>query len=378
MTQRPLRLGVIGGGIGSAVGNVHRIAATMDGRWSVEAGCFSTDAQVNRQTANLWGVEATRNYINWRALLEAEHESLDALLVLTPTPSHAKLVIEAIKAGFHIICEKSLATSSAEIVKINEELKQHKRFLAVTYNYSGYPMLRQLKKIISNGELGNITQVQIEMPQEGYARVGLDGRAAIPQAWRLVDRNVPTISLDLGVHLHHTVYFLTGARPVELVAMQDSYGAFPQVVDNVMCMARYTKGIACQLWQSKSALGHRNGLRVRVYGTQGSAEWFQMEPEVLYMSDNRGGLTMLDRGTAEVELAAEDRYTRFKAGHPAGFIEAFANYYYDIADALIMFGKSGKYDSLFVFGAETAEEGLRMCEAMEQSSHSKRWESVKC
>jgi predicted dehydrogenase len=160
--------------------------------------------------------------------------------------------------------------------------------------------------------------------------------------------------------------------------MQDSYGAFPQVVDNVMCIARYTGGIACQLWESKAAPGHRNGLRVRVYGTQGSAEWFQMEPEMLRMSDNRGGTMLFDRGAAGAGLAMEERYTRFKAGHPAGFIEAFANYYYDIADSLIAFDKSGTHGSPFVFGAETAEEGMLMCEAMARSSHSKRWERVEC
>ena len=376
MRAAPLRLGVIGGGLGSAVGEVHRIAATMDRRWSIVAGSFSTDAVKNAATAESWGVDAERVYSDWRGLLASERESLDAVLVLTPTPSHAEIVVAALATGMNVICEKALAASAKEARSIAEAAAMHKKFLAVTYNYSGYPMLRELRSVIAQGRLGKLTQIQVEMPQEGFLRLNKQGGAMVPQAWRLVDAAVPVVSLDLGVHLHQMVHFLSGETPVEVVATQDSFGSFPQVVDNVACLIHYSGGMACQMWYGKSALGHRNGLRVRVYGTEGAAEWFQLEPETLYLNDNRGGRHVIDRGSLEAGTATEARYTRFKVGHPAGFIEAFANYYYDVADALLEFRRTGAHGSPFVFGADTAEEGLRLFEAVAQSSKLKRWESV--
>lgn len=376
MKTAALKLGVIGGGIGSAVGEVHRIAATMDGRWSIQAGSFSTNADRNRATAEAWGVNGSRCYYDWRELLASERSSLDAVLVLTPTPSHAEIVIAAVEAGHQVICEKALAASADEAARIASALKQHAGFLAVTYNYSGYPMLRELKSLIAQGRLGRLTQIHVEMPQEGFLRLGKDGSPMIPQAWRLQDGPVPTVSLDLGTHLHHMVHFLSGERPIELVATQESFGSFSQVVDNVSCLVHYSGGMTCQMWYGKSALGHRNGLRVRIYGTEGSAEWFQLDPETLHLNDNRGGKRVIDRSAMEATTAGQARYTRFKVGHPAGFIEAFANYYVDMAEALTEFQLHGTHGSPFVFGAAIAEEGLRMFESAASSARHKRWEKL--
>jgi predicted dehydrogenase len=137
---------------------------------------------------------------------------------------------------------------------------------------------------------------------------------------------IPTISLDLGVHVHQMIDFLTGEKPIELVAIQNSQGNFKQVVDNSMCIARYTNNLVCNIWYSKAALGYRNGLRVRVFGEKASIEWYQMDPEFLIYHDNAGRKITLDRANADIEIANDLRYNRFKSGHPAGFLEAFANH----------------------------------------------------
>jgi len=376
MRRIPFKIGFIGGGINSAVGNTHRIAAQMDCRFVLEAGCFSTRTKINRETARQWGVDEFRVYDDWRALLDAEKGKLDAVCVLTPTPIHAEIVVEALRKGFAVICEKTLATSSREAAAICRAVEARGGFLAVTYNYTGYPMLRELRQMILRGRLGRIHLIQIEMPQEGYIRLDKQGKPVRPQAWRLQDREVPIVSLDLGSHLHNMIYFLTAKRPLEVVADQASYGFFRPVIDNVMCLARYENDMRAQIWYGKMALGHRNGLRVRVYGDRGGAEWFQMVPEELILNDAGGKRQIVDRASSCVEIADQPRYNRFKSGHPAGFIEAFANHYYDIADALLEFRKTGRYQSPWVFTAQLAEEGLKMLEAISRSAKNHCWQKI--
>lgn len=376
MSKQVLKLGFIGGALNSAVGATHKIASQMDGRWQLASGCFSTDQKSNIDTAKAWGVAADRLYENWEDFLKAEQGKVDAVAVLTPTPSHTEIVISALDYGYAVICEKAMTVSSSEAKMIRDAVKRNNAYLAVTYNYTGYPMLRELQVLIQNGKLGKLNQVHIEMPQEGFARIDKDGKKPVPQSWRLHDTEVPTLSLDLGVHLHHMINFLSNERPVELVAVTNSFGHFEGIVDNTMCIARYTGDLDCQIWYGKTALGSSNGLRVRVYGAEGSAEWFQMHPETLELYDNKGRKTLLERSSVDIQVADELRYNRFKAGHPAGFLEAFANYYYDMADGLIEFKERGEHTVPWVIGVEQAHEGLVMLEAIAESANSKSWKKI--
>ncbi len=375
MISKPLEIGFIGGAIDSAIGYTHKIAAQMDGRWRLSAGCFSTNNKINLQTAQLYDVKEDRLYYNWQDLLIAEKDKLDAVVVLTPTPSHAEHVESAIKNGYPVICEKALAVSSEEASRIKNIVHTHQGYLVVTYNYTGYPMLRELQGLIKRDYFGELNQIHIEMPQEGFSRLCKNRTKPTPQPWRLRDNMVSTLSLDLGVHVHHLVKFLTNERPVELVAINNTFGFF-DVVDNTMCIARYTKNIDCQIWFGKTALGHSNGLRIRLYGTKGSAEWYQMNPETITTSDNSGRISIIERSSINLQIADESRYNRFKAGHPAGFIEAFANLYYDLADSLMEFKQLGRVTSPWVFGVDDALEGLLMMEAMAKSATNKTWQSI--
>tara|TARA_R110001592_G_scaffold212546_1_gene464948 strand:- start:4094 stop:5233 length:1140 start_codon:yes stop_codon:yes gene_type:complete len=365
-------IGFIGGSIKSAVGHTHQIASQMDGRWSLEAGCFSQTESTNKQTAKEWGVSSDRTYNTYQELLLNERGKLDVIVVLTPTPSHTRIVLDIISAGFGVICEKALSASSDEASLIEAAVKTKKQFLAVTLNYTGYPMLRELKSWVGNDKLGKIQQIQIEMPQEGFARLDSQGHKPCPQSWRLKDAAIPTISLDLGVHLHHIVYYLTKANPQEVVADQSSFGWFDGVVDDVSCLVRYSQDIRCQMWFSKTALGHRNGLKVRIYGDKASAEWYQMQPEELYVNHIDGRREIIDRACA-VDVAGQLKFNRFKAGHPAGFVEAFANLYCDIADSYAVYLETGEYASSDVFGVSHSVAGLKLFEAMSESVLERKW-----
>lgn len=371
---RPFSLGFIGGSLASAVGYAHFAACTMDRRWSVDAACFSPDVDDNVATADAYGVAPDRLYRGWREFLAAEKGRLDAVAVLTPTPMHYEIVIECLAQRIPVICEKALALNSSHARELAELCSKTKGFLAVSYNYSGYPMVRELRSLIRRGVLGEVIHFQAEMPQEGFLRVDAHGNKPSPQSWRLVDGEIPTIYLDLAVHLHHLLFYLTDQRPLEVIADQRRYGWF-DVVDNVTCLCRYTNDVQGQLWFSKSALGHRNGLRLRIYGSTASAEWYQAAPEEVLLSFQDARRQVLDRA-ATVELAGLRRYNRFKAGHPAGYIEAFANLYDDIADALDEYRSSGSWKSEEVFSGDMAAEGLNMLEAMAESATTGGWVSV--
>jgi predicted dehydrogenase len=360
----PLRIGIIGGALNSAVGYTHFNASRLDGHFQVESGCFSRDMEQNENSARIYGVSPERVHRHWQSLIEKEISNLDAIVVLTPTPTHTDIVTAALEAEYPVICEKALGVSSEECRRIDEMVKRKKGFLAVTYNYSGYPMIRELRRMIRDGRLGELQQIHIEMPQEGYLR-----QSAKPQPWRCRDYEVPTVSLDLGVHVHHLVDFLTdGKKPEQVIGDQASYGLFPDLIDNVYCLARYQDNVRVQAWWGKTALGYRNGLRVRIFGSKASAEWYQMDPENLRWADDDGHHFVLDRGSGEADTASKIRYNRFKAGHPSGFIEAFANLYADIAENLRAYQSGNKMKNDFVYGADHAEEGMCFLEALKLGS----------
>lgn len=376
--KRKLRVAFVGGAFDSAVGRSHRIAIEMDQCFELVAGCFSRNAEKNRESAIQYGIDIQRAYNDIQGLIARESNNIDCIVILTPQDQHFEHVRLCLEACIPVVCEKALVSTSSQAEEIHALLCNTKGFLAVTYNYTGYPMVRELKHMIASGMLGAIQQVHIEMPQEGFSRLAQDGEPMTPQSWRLHDGSIPTISLDLGVHLHMMVKFLTGQTPVELVAISGSRGNFSQVADNVNCLVKYSNDIDCSVWYSKTAFGYRNGQRFRVFGELGAAEWIQENPEYLSFADNSGGKYILDRTSKFTKVANLPRYQRFKAGHPAGFIEAFANYYVDIAESLRDYlDDRGDQDQDYVFGIEESLEGLQMLEAISRSAANKKWEVIK-
>ena len=370
--KKVYKLAIIGGGVDSAVGYTHLIASQMDHRWDLVSACFSRKRNNNIKTVNSWNLGQIRTYDNWKQLLVDEQGKVDAVAILTPTPLHFEMVSDAIKLGIPVICEKSLASNYEEAYKICKLQNNNNGFLAVTHNYTGYPMLRELKSLVSDGEIGQVTQIQIEMPQEGFARLDISDNKPCPQAWRLVDGKIPGVTLDLGTHLQHMIHYITGENPCSLIADQNTFGWFKDVVDDVTIFAKYPSGMKSSMWYGKSALGHRNGLRIRLYATKASAEWFQMEPEVLTVYDVHGNKKILDRAS-QVQVAGSSRYQRFKPGHPAGFIEAFANIYSDIADKLDEYKQTGIIDENWTYGALQASKGLKFFEHTVESHSKKSW-----
>jgi predicted dehydrogenase len=375
--NKKLKVGFLGGGINSAIGYAHYAALNIDNRFKIVCGVFSLNKNINQKTGEVYKVNKDRVYSNIDDLIRNEKYNLDAVIVLTPINIHAEQIIKLLDNKLPVICEKALASSIKELQDINDSILKNNGYLAVIYNYLGYPMLRELKYLIKNESLGKINQVQIEMPMDPFSRVSTnDGTPIKPQDWRLVDKQLPIISLDLGVHLHMIVYYLTGEKPIEVISKYDSYGNFSYVVDNINCIIEYSNSVTCNMWYSKVAIGYRNGLKIRVFGDKGSAFWYQEDPENLICADNTGNKWVIDRGNNNVNVCNNERYNRFKVGHPSGFIEAFANYYYDIAKSLYLFKTKKELKFSECFGFNEALEGIKLFTAINKSNSSKKWEKL--
>lgn len=370
---KPLRLGVIGGGVNSAVGYAHYVASQLDNKWQIVSGYFSRDPETNLKTALAWHIPEFKQYPSWQDYVMSENQGLDAIVVLTPTPQHAEIVSFLLENGIAVICEKALTASVEDSNKIKASLDKSAGFLAVTFNYSGYSMVRELKSRIANGELGRILQVQIEMQSDAFINKASKGK---PQDWRLKDGPIPTILLDLAVHLHHLVHYVTAQTPMSVLAEFNNFSLYKNIVDDAHLWIEYSENMRASYWVSKSAYGHKNGLRIRVYGEKGSAEWFQEQPDQLMVANEASVVTLYNRGNA---LNQDKIVERFKPGHPTGFIEAFANLYSDIADNLARYKLNPsqfEFDEN-VFGWAHAHEGLNLLQTATRSNTEGCWCNLK-
>ncbi len=364
------KLAFIGGSINSIAGYPHFIASQMDKRFEVVAGVFSTNSKINRETAELWKIKNYYNSVD--ELIVNQKNNIDAVVILTPTPLHADTIIQLLKQNIPIICEKPLVSSIEELSEINKIYDAKKHFLAVTNNYSGYPMLRELQYKIQNKELGEILHIRLKMPQESFLRPPKSVK--YPQKWRLKDGFIPMICLDLGVHLHHLAYFLLQEEPYRVMATYDKFSKY-NVVDDVNIFLQYASGVKGNMWLSKTALGQRNGLHIEVYGKEASAIWHQENPEKLEFSYSSGQKVIIDRGS-DIQMRPNKLYNRMTPGHPAGFIESFANLYNDIADSLDRYKQGESYLSKFVYGLGDASNGIKMLQSASLSNREKIWINI--
>jgi len=364
------KLALIGGSINSIAGYPHFIASQMDKRFEVTAGVFSRNRDINEQTAKRWHVK--KLYDNYQDLIQKEKSNVDAIVILTPTPKHLEIVLALLKENIPIICEKPLANSKEEIHEIEKVYKEDEHFLVITNNYSAYPMIRELQERIKNSELGKVLQIRLKMPQESFLRAPKSIK--YPQKWRLTDGFIPMISLDLGAHLHHLAYFLLQEEPIQVSATYNSHSKY-KVIDDVNILSEYESGIKSNMWLSKIALGNRNGLHIEVYGTDASASWHQENPEKLELSYTNGQTITIDRGS-DINMIENQLYNRMTPGHPAGYIESFANLYNDIANSLDDYFQKNNYTNRYIYSLKHAKDGIDFLHSASLSNKSKKWESI--
>ena len=307
-------------------------------------------------------------------MLDRHSDNLDAVVVLTPTPQHVDQVRQILQSGLSVICEKSLATSAKDAETLVSSGTRDQEIL-VCFNYSAYPMVREAAARIRQGMLGRLHTLRISMPSEYFMRRDRAGNPLRPQMWREEDYQIPTVSLDLGVHVVHLAHYLSSSHANRVVAREARHGLIESVVDSVEAFADYGSELDVSFDFGKVFLGERNGLRIRAFGTEGSLEWFQQVPDVLTIADRYGNRSQIDPGSPDLLAAGAERYARFKAGHPTGFVEAFANLYDDFAEGLRQHNLHQDLPGDLPCGSD-ALQGLIELEAMHLSSQSGAWIDV--
>ncbi|MGF6792243.1 Gfo/Idh/MocA family protein [Paraburkholderia sp. 35.1] len=380
MQRRRLRLGMVGGGQGAFIGAVHRIAARLDDRFELVAGALSSDSERARASAVEAGI--ARSYADWHEMARAEaarEDGIDAVAIVTPNHLHAPVATAFLEAGIHVICDKPLAVSLAEGEALAKLAQSKKRLLALTHTYSGYPLVRHARELVERGELGEIRVVQVEYAQDWLAEPVETGGANRQARWRTDPALAgPAGCLgDIGTHAYQLAAFVTGMMPRALSAELHTFVPGRRVDDHVQAMLRYANGARGMLWASQVASGAENALRLRVYGTKAGLAFDQEEPNALWFTPLGGAAERLTRARVNSQVAAHA--TRVPAGHPEGYLEAFAQLYQDAAlqiDALND-GRAPPAESLLLTTVDDGVDGLRFIDAVLKSSAADgRWVEI--
>ena len=332
--MRPLRWGMIGGGEGAFIGAVHRMAARLDGRYQLLAGVFSSDAEKTKRSAVALGVDPARAYPSVDAMIAAEKNRLDGVEVIsivTPNHVHYEVARAFVDAGFHVVCDKPLVHTSAQADDLAARVAAQGTLFAVTYNYTGYPMVRQAREMVKSGAIGAVRKVIVEYHQ-GWLATQLEATANKQAGWR-TDPSKSGIAGaigDIGSHAENLAATVTGLAIESLCADLTAFVPGRRLDDDASLLLRFTNGARGVLLASQVVVGHENDLRLRVLGERGTLDWRQEEPNQLVHSALDAPRTILTRNSPWLSEPAR-RACRLPPGHPEAFIEAFANLYAGVA-----------------------------------------------
>ena len=334
----PLRYGMVGGGPGAFIGEVHRKAIALDGSAALAAGCFSRSHQGTLETGRALGLEPARLYRSFEEMAEKEAarpDKIDFVVIVTPNGSHHAVAKAFLSGGIHVACDKPLTLEVAEGEELAALARKNGLLFCTTYTYTGYPAVKQARALVAAGELGELRFVNAEYAQEWLA-TPLEQEGTNKQAaWR-ADPKETGLSLcvgDIGTHVENMVRTVTGLRIASLSARLDRLVPGRTLDDNATILLDYEGGARGVYWASQVAIGRDNGLRVRVFGSKGALEWAQEDPDHLRISRLGRPTELVSRGR-DAFLPAAQRYSRIPAGHPEGYFEAFANLYRTFAAAL--------------------------------------------
>jgi predicted dehydrogenase len=368
-----IRYGMVGGGQGAFIGAVHRIAARIDDKYEFVAGALSADPAKTQASGKELGLSAERIYSDYKAMAKAEAkraDGIEAVAIVTPNHMHYPVARAFIEAGIHVICDKPLSLNLKEAKALEALLKKKPNIIfALTHNYSGYPMIRQAREMIANGELGDIRLVQGEYPQDWLA-TDLEKTGQKQAAWRTDPKRSGAGGCvgDIGTHTYQLGNYVSGLTAVEISAELTSFVKGRKLDDDVDVRLHYKGGAKGHIWASQVAVGHENGLKLRVYGTKGGIEWVQADPNYLWFTPLGGQKRLITRGGAGSGAAA-GRMTRVPGGHPEGYLEGFANIYTEVAQAIIAKRAGKKPDKAVHFpGIKEGVEGMAFIEACVSSS----------
>jgi predicted dehydrogenase len=333
-----VRFALIGGGPGSFIGQIHRMAAELDGRLSLVAGVFSRDQQKNREAGNGYGVAPARIYPDITSLINAERmrpDGVELVTVATPNASHFEIARVALEAGMHVISDKPATATLQQARDLADIVAKAKALYALTYTYSGYTMVREARERVAAGALGKIRKIVVEYSQ-GWLSTALERDGTNKQAaWRTDPKQAGLGGAigDIGVHAFHIAEYVSGCHVSEILPDLGHVVPGRTLDDDCNILLRFSNGARGLLHASQIATGDRNGLRLRIWGEKGGLDWFHERPEELVFNWPDQPTQIFHAGAPYLGAAARNA-RRLPSGHPEGFIEAFANIYRDFASTI--------------------------------------------
>ena len=370
---RRLRLGMVGGGQGAFIGAVHRIAARLDDRYELVAGALASDPARAHASAAELHIAPDRSYADFAAMARAEaarEDGIDVVAVVTPNHMHHAPSKAFLDAGINVICDKPLTSTLDDAHDLAASVARSGMVFALTHNYTGYPMMRQARAMMAAGELGPLRLVQVEYAQDWLATRVEDGGNKQAE-WRTDPARSGAAGAvgDIGTHAFNLAEFVAGAEIEQVAAELSSFVEGRALDDNAQMLLRLSGGARGALWCSQMAAGNENALRLRVYGAKAGLDWSQDNANMLWLTP-LGEPPRLMRRNGAGSLPAARNASRVPAGHPEGYVEAFAQLYRDIAEQLTARIERRAPDpaSLLVPGIEAGVRGMRFITAAVASS----------
>jgi predicted dehydrogenase len=357
---RRLRLGMVGGGFDSVIGETHRIAFQADGCYELVCGAFSIDPEIARRTAAALQVVDDRVYGDFDAMAAREREradGIDVVVVATPPQLHKPAAAAFLDAGIDVVCEKPLTASLAEATELAARVASSGRIFVLTHCYSGFPMVRYARDLVAAGTLGRVRIVEAEFAG-GAPGVAVEAPDPAQRHWRFRAGSMGKEAIlgEVGSHAYHLMSYVTGALPRRLRARMQTFAAGREVYDNAYLELDYDEGRVGRLWASYVAVGTQHGLAFRIYGEEAALEWREEDAEFLRFRPLRAPETILRAGQdGASELVS--RSARFRPGHPEGYALAFANIYAEAARALVA-ARTGGGPAPYLANLPTVSDGV--------------------
>lgn len=372
--MRKLRLGMVGGGPGAFIGDIHRIAAQLDNQIELVCGAFSSNAQKSIDFGESLYLDKSRCYGSYQEMLEQETQQpsdkrIDMVAIVTPNHLHFPVAKMAIELGFNVISDKPATLDLAQALELQTLIKQHNVHYVLTHTYTGYPMVKEARHRVTKGELGRIVKVVVEYPQGWLARE--QDRQSKQALWRL-DPTAAGISCcmaDIGVHAANLAEFICQQEISELCADLNSTVDGGALDDDGTVLLRFDQGAKGVLLASQISLGEENNLTIKVYGEKASLVWSQHNPNDLLLKYAEQPSQLIRSGVGTFCESAQQSM-RTPAGHPEGYLEAFANIYAQFANVL----KTNNAQSQELPGIKQAIRGMAFIEnAVAASRSQQKW-----
>lgn len=383
MKHKKLKMGMVGGGSDAFIGAIHRRAAFMDNLIELVCGCFSVNPEISRSSGREYFLPDYRIYDNYHEMFEREmmlpeDERMDFVTIVTPNKWHFEPAMMALERGFHVVIDKPMTFSLEEAVKLREKVEETGLVLALTHVYSGYPAVKEAKARIAAGELGKLRKVYVEYTQ-GWLSQRIELQSGNNAGWRTNPKTTGKAGCmgDIGTHAWHLAEYVTGLKVLELCADLNTYVEGRPVDDDGSALLRLEKGVTGVLMATQIATGEANNIRIRVYGDKGGLEWRQMDSNRLILRWGDKPAQELYMGNNEFLSDLAKWNTRTPAGHPEGFIEAFANIYRNFA-LTIMAKRNGEEPNALMTDFPTVEDGVRGMQFVETvvesgNDHNAKW-----